>query len=177
MPYGIDLDPGETITRVIHRSVFDLLPAVLASFALLAVAVFFAFLAGRSPEMMPFPQAVSLALVAVLTALSGLILVVGVFVSRSNVLVFTNIHYIQVERLALFQTRVSQLNFKRVEDVTGRRTGILQNIFDYGDVEVQSAGEQLKFRFKNAPHPRQIADQALQIHEQCLRESGEKEGS
>jgi hypothetical protein len=45
-------------------------------------------------------------------------------------------------------------------------------MFNFGDVQVQSAGEQEKFIFHFAPRPEELADEALQIHEQCVRDAG-----
>lgn len=169
MNYGFELDPGETITRVIHRHIFDVLPTLLIAGLLALVAAALGFILGRSPNATPFPPMLMAALIAVMLILAGVIFLVGLFVYNRNVLVFTNVHLVQVEQLALFQRRVSQLSFVRVEDVTGRRDGFLQTVFNYGDVQVQSAGEQEKFIFRNAPDPERLADEALQIHEDCLR--------
>ena len=170
MDYGFQLDPGETIIRVVHRHIFDLVPTIAVVAVLTLAAGGLAYMTGRFPETVPFPPLLSMLLVVIMIGLAGLILLIGIYVYQRNVLVFTNVHYVQVEQLALFQRRVSQLSFLRVEDVTGRRVGAVQSIFNFGDVQVQSAGEQEKFIFKNAPNPELLADQALQIHEQCMRE-------
>ncbi len=170
MDYGFQLDPGETITRVVHRHIFDLVPTLAVAAVLALAAGGLAYMTGRFPETVPFPPFLSMLLIVIMIGLAALIVIIGVYVYRRNVLVFTNIHYVQVEQLALFQRRVSQLSFLRVEDVTGRRVGVIQSIFNFGDVQVQSAGEQEKFIFKNAPNPELLADEALQIHEKCLLE-------
>ena len=168
MDYGFSLDPGETITRVVHRHILDVIPTLLLSLLLALGAAGLAYFMGRYQQSIPFPPLLTAALISIMLVISVIIFVVSLYVYRRNVLVFTNIHLIQVEQLALFQRRVSQLSFLRVEDVTGRREGLLQTIFNYGDVQVQSAGEQEKFIFKNAPNPELLADQALQIHEQYM---------
>jgi hypothetical protein len=56
--------------------------------------------------------------------------------------------------------------------VTGVKQGILETIFNYGDVEIQSAGEQEKFIFHNAHDPQDIADDVLEIHEKCMARQG-----
>lgn len=173
MNYGFTLDSGEQITRIVRRHIFSLLPTLCTSFALAFIAAFFAYFGGRYPEAVPLPSVMLLAVAGIMATLAAIIFLVGFKVYRDNVLIFTNLHLIHSERLALFQKRVSQLSFLRVEDVTGRRVGFLQNLFNYGEVEVQSAGETVKFVFKYAPHPESIADQALHIHEECVREAGD----
>lgn len=175
MQYGFKLDPGEVITRVIHRHILDVLPTLLLALLLALGSTVLAYIMGRYPESTPFPPVLMTALISIMFVIAMIIFIVAIYVYSRNVLVFTNIHLVQVEQLALFQRRVSQLNFKRVEDVTGRKQGILQTLFNYGEFQVQSAGEQEKFIFKNAPDPEVLADDALQIHEACLRDAGESE--
>lgn len=170
--YGLHLDPDEKIINTFHRSVFDVLPTLLLAVLLWLAAVGLAFLLGRFPDNTPFPPQLMVILIVTMMIIAAVIFLVALNVYRGNVLIFTNEHLFQVERLALFQRRVSQLSFKRVEDVTGRRVGFLQSTFNYGDVQVQSAGEQEKFIFKNISNPEYVADLALQIHEECLRKAG-----
>lgn len=169
MDYGFRLDDGETIIKVVHRSIFDVLPTLLISVLLALVALALAYIMGRFPDTTPFPPLVMLALVASMTIIAVLIFLVAYFVYRRNVLIFTNFHIVQVEQLALFQHRVSQISLLRIEDATGQRQGFLETIFNYGAVQIQSAGEQEKFIFVNAPHPEALADEALERHEACVR--------
>jgi hypothetical protein len=112
-----------------------------------------------------------MALVVVLVVLAAIIFLVGLYVYNHNYLVFTNLHYVQVEQVGLFGHRLSQLSFLKVEDVTGKKNGVLATLLNFGEVTVQSAGEQEKFIFRNAPNPAAIADAALQTHERSMREA------
>jgi hypothetical protein len=174
MDYGFKLDPGEKILRVIHRHIFDLLPSLVMALVLSMAAAGLAYIAARYPETVPFPAAATLLLVTLLTIIAGVILFVGVYMYLHNLLIFTNTHLVKVEQISLFQRQVSQLSFLRVEDVTGRKIGLLQTLFDYGEIEIQTAGAENKFVFKNVPSPEVLADQALEIHEVCLREHPSK---
>lgn len=104
-----------------------------------------------------------------MSLLAVTILLVSYYVYRHNVLIFTNVHLIYVHQVGLFGRRISQLNFRNVEDVSGHKKGILQTLFNYGDVMIQSAGEVEKFIFEKAPNPSEVADDALLRHEICLR--------
>lgn len=171
-PYGFDLDPGEKITRIIHRHPLTLLPTVLTTLLLIIVAVAFAYAEGRFPASIPFPSLIVVALVAILLVLAAIIFLIGVFVYQRNLLIFTNVHLLVAEQYGLFSHRISQVAFVRVQDVTGTRKGISQTIFNYGDVEIESAGAEEKFIFRGAPDPQELADEALEIHERSLRLQG-----
>src|ERR1700683_662107 len=172
MNYGFTLDPGERIIRVVHRSFIDLVAPVAMSFFLLIVALALAYLEGRNPAAIPFPSLLVLILVLLMAVIGGLILLIGLYTYRPNVLIFTNLHIVEVEQPTLFTRQVSQLTYARVQDVSGRRVGFWATIFDYGDVQIQSAGEQEQFVFHRAPHPERLSEEALETRDGCLRAMG-----
>ncbi len=177
MDYGFKLDPGENIVRVVRRSIFDVLPTLLIAGLLAVVAAAFAYILGRFPAATPFPPGLMLLLILVMVLIAVIIFVVALFVYRHNLLIFTNIHIVQVEQLALFQRRVSQINLRQIEDVSGVKQGFLQTVFNFGEIQIQSAGEQEKFIFRNAPDPQALADEALEKHEEAMRSLAAGEGS
>ncbi len=168
-PVGITLDEGETVRRLVYQHPFALLPAIFGAIGLELFSLLLGYAMGHFPETIPFPPTVTLALMLVTTSLAVVILLVSYYVYRHNVLIFTNVHLIYVAQVGIFGRRVSQLNFRNVEDVSGHKKGILQTIFNYGDVTIQSAGEMEKFIFDKAPDPSEVADDALLRHELCLR--------
>jgi uncharacterized membrane protein YdbT with pleckstrin-like domain len=170
MDNGYTLDPGEKVLRTIHRSFFSFVPALAMSIFLAAFAIVFTYLDARYPASIPFPPIVVFPIVAIVAVLSVIIFLIGWYVFRRNILVFTNLHLIEVEQYGLFNRSVSQVSFTRVQDVTGTRTGFFATIFNYGDVEVQSAGEEQQFIFHYAHDPEAVANAALLTHEQFMRD-------
>jgi uncharacterized membrane protein YdbT with pleckstrin-like domain len=176
-PYGFDLDPGEEITRVIHRHPVTLLPSILGSLGLAITAGLLAYAQGRFPQTIPFPPLMVLLLIVILIVLAGAVFLIGLVVFNRNVLVFTNVHLVQAVQHGLFGRRISQVHFARIQDVTGIKRGIFQTIFNYGTVEIQSAGEKTRFVFYGAPDPQDLADDALEIHETMLLALGQHESA
>jgi membrane protein YdbS with pleckstrin-like domain len=176
-PFGFNLDPGEKITRIIHRSIFDFLPSLLISIVIFLAALALIYAEARFGNTFPCPPMMVFALVLLLLALSIAFFLIGFHIYRSNVLIFTTEHLIQVEVNSLFSHRVSQIAFSRVQDVSGTKIGVLQTLFNFGNVEIQSAGEEEKFIFRNAPDPQEIADEALEIHEAFIRRTHQSEPS
>lgn len=171
---GIHLEPDEHITRIVYRHFIDVIPGIAIALFLECFSLGLMYLMGRSPQFLPFPAGAVFMMVWVTTLLAIIIFLINLYVYGHNILVFTNIHLIQIVQNGLFYRRVSQLSFLNVQDVTGVKTGILETVFDYGDVEVQSAGEQEKFIFHNASNPEELADSALQTHEECLRAAAQQ---
>ena len=168
--YGFIPDPGERILRVIRRNPITLVPAFIISVIMIILALGLVYIAARYPNAVPHAGQLA-GLLAMLLSIFGVAgILVTVFVYRRNALIFTNIHLIQSEQIGLFNHRVSQINFERVQDVSGRKVGIWQSLFNFGDVEVQSAGEQEKFIFHGASNPSEVADDALQTRDTCIHD-------
>lgn len=171
MNAGFHLDPEEKIILRVNRHWIDLLPVAVSTTILLLVILASGFLYGRYGNQIAFiPAELVVVVLFIILILAGVILALGIFVYRQNYLVLTNLHLIQVEQKGLFNRATAQLSLARVQDVTGRRTGMLATMLNFGNVEVQSAGEKDKFTFRNAASPQQLADKCLEAHEAFSKE-------
>lgn len=174
MKTGFTLDSGEQVVRKVNRHWIDLLPVAVSTTLLIVILLVMGYAFGRYRDTVSYIPASLVVLVGfVLLALATAIFVVGVWVYKQNYLLLTNMHLIQVQQIGLFNRQISQLSLARVQDVSGRRVGLLATMLDFGNVEVQSASEQEKFIFRNAPAPQELADQCLQAHENYVRQGGE----
>lgn len=55
--------------------------------------------------------------------------------------VVTNVRLIDVDQKGVFRREVNELAIEKIEDVTHKQNGLLQSVFNYGTVSVQSAAE------------------------------------
>ena len=62
--------------------------------------------------------------------------------------------------------RVSETQLERIEDVSHSPVGVWATIFDFGNVFIQTAGEQREFQFENVPRPRDVQDTILDLLEE-----------
>lgn len=97
--------------------------------------------------------------------------VVGTIVYESNELVVTDQNLMQILRYSLFNRQLSQLNLAKIQDVSVDQKGILQTYFNYGTIEVETAGEASNFRFPYAPDPNKAAKIIIEAHEDFVRTS------
>jgi membrane protein YdbS with pleckstrin-like domain len=171
MTSGFTLDPNEKIIAKVNRHWFDLMPVAASSGVMVILVFVLVYVFARyGSRIATIPTGLIALIVLILLLLAAVILVFGVWVYRQNYLLLTNRHLIQVVQSGLFNRQVSQTSLARVQDVSGHRAGLLATLLDFGDVEVQSASEQEKFIFRNAPHPQQLADQCILLHDQFLRD-------
>ena len=87
-----------------------------------------------------------------------------------DIWVVTNRRILNTEQTGLFGRTVSELRLYRIQDVTATVHGMLHTFFDFGDVEIQTAGEKERFRFEEVPEPNIVAKAILDLSEIDRRE-------
>ncbi len=89
----------------------------------------------------------------VVVALMLLILLLGTYIYSQNKLLISDKNLTQVLQRGIFNRQVSELSMANVEDVTALRRGIFANMFNFGELRVETAGEQNNFNFMYCPRP------------------------
>lgn len=113
-----------------------------------------------------FSIAIIVSLVAVV--LATMMVAIATMVYRQNRLIVTNRNITQILQYGLFNRKVSQLNLVNVEDVTSVHNGIFANIFGYGVLKIETAGEQANFHFTYCPRASYYAKVILNAREKIL---------
>ncbi len=72
--------------------------------------------------------------------------------------IITNERIINIEQEGLFHRTASELDLASVQDTTAEIRGILQTVFTYGNVFVQTAGQKGRFHFKNINNPERVKE-------------------
>ncbi|MFA4845320.1 MAG: PH domain-containing protein [Patescibacteria group bacterium] len=72
--------------------------------------------------------------------------------------IITNERIINIEQEGLFNRTASELDLASVQDATAEIRGILQTIFTYGNVFVQTGAEKARFHFKNIDNPEHVKE-------------------
>lgn len=160
------MSPGEQIICDIKRHPIGLLGMYLTSgflilVLLLGVALLPQFVSGLSNQVK-------------LLAFAGALLVAGVialfaYVSRviytGNRWIVTSDSITQISQTGLFSKQTSQLSLANLEDVTFEQNSMIQSMFGFGTLKVETAGERSKFQFPFCPKPQQCAVEIIQAHE------------
>jgi hypothetical protein len=77
---------------------------------------------------------------------------------------------VNIEQRGLFSRVVSELFLDKVQDVTVEVHGLLPTMMHFGDVIIQSAGENPRFFFDDVPKPYEIADIIMNLHKKYVEE-------
>lgn len=73
-----------------------------------------------------------------------------------NVNIITNKRVIDIDFIYLLYRENTATNITQIEDVTSKVGGFLRSIFDFGDIFVQTAGNEPNIEFLAVPHPSKI---------------------
>jgi len=169
----LPLEPGETIVRTVHRSVFGLIiPIVISTFLILGGlgALILAARVSSQPDLGGFPallQAGGL----VLLLLGVLWFLISYILWKRNHLVLTTKHLIDVNAFSIFTQDVQRLALDRDFSVQGWTTDLFSAVFGYGRLQVQTGDGMMKLTWDYMPNvQRLVADieaarQPMQVKE------------
>ncbi len=77
---------------------------------------------------------------------------------RNDYYVVTNLRVLHVERVLLLREDRDEAPLERIQDVQVKQDGILPNMFDYGDVIIQTAAATEQIVFADVPRPDFVRD-------------------
>lgn len=73
-----------------------------------------------------------------------------------NTLLITNKRIIENTQAGLFRHTINELSTDKIQDISVQTFGPLAALLGYGNIEIQTAGTQAKFRFTFLPDPQKI---------------------
>ncbi len=91
-----------------------------------------------------------------------------IFIYLLNIWVVTNHRVIDSEQHSFFSHRISELGIGDIQDVTVTIKGFNETMFRFGDIEVQTAAEEIRFKFKSIPEPEKVKDVIMRAHRDFL---------
>ena len=163
---------GEVILMVIRRHWFNIAQQLFFLFFL--IALLFVGLTAL-PIILP---ALSSPGFAPLINFFGNVLFIGIWLGffiiwidyYFDTWIITNERIVAIYQNGLFSREVSELRFERIQDVSTDVVGILPTLLNYGDLLIQTAGEEEKFVFKSVPDPYSIKSLVMNIQKEKRRE-------
>lgn len=167
----LNLDKSERIVLEIKRHPIGLwgfyIFGAISTFIILGILFFVT--SQNDSFNVEIPQSVYAVSFSLLIAIFVAFTWIGIFVYKENELIVTNENIIQILQFGLFNKQVSQLNLAKIQDVSVDQVGIIQTYFNYGTLEIETAGEAANFKFKYTPNPNTAAKIIIEAHEDFIR--------
>ncbi len=75
-----------------------------------------------------------------------------------NIFIVTDERIVDIDFINLLHKDVAETRLSRVQDISYSTNGIFAALFNYGNVSIQTAGEQPNFSFECVPKPNKVVD-------------------
>ena len=93
-----------------------------------------------------------------------------------DIWVITNKRIIDIEQKGFFSRVVDEHKLSRIQDVSSEVHGFFPTILHYGEVRIQTAGEEQLFIFEEVPHPQELSRKIHELAENAAKEEGTNNG-
>ena len=90
-----------------------------------------------------------------------------------DVWIVTNQRLVDIDQIGLFNRKTAELNYRHMQDVSVYQQGFLQTTFNYGSINIQSAGTVVKFNFDKAANPHEIEAKMLELYNSAMKRGGQ----
>lgn len=106
----------------------------------------------------------------VATGVVFIVLLIATYVYRQNRWVVTDESVHQTSQRGLFNRQSSELSMANIEDVTAEQKGILAELFGFGTLRAETAGELPYFHFNYCPTPDKYAKIILDARQKYIND-------
>lgn len=80
-----------------------------------------------------------------------------------NTVIITNKRIIENEQRGFFNRRHSELHMYRIQDVSTHVRGVIETLFNYGKIAVQTAASEREFVFHQIPNPEKVKNAIMKM--------------
>jgi uncharacterized membrane protein YdbT with pleckstrin-like domain len=161
----LELEPGENVILVAKYHWIGILPIIISTVLVLASISYALGWIAANPNRLPLGDGAVASMLLILAILTGLILVAAYLIFRQNRIILTNRYYIQVNQRGLFGRTISKLTLDEIQDVRGSKHGVLQTLLNYGEILIETAGQEINFFFRPVGRPFNLAEQINDAHQ------------
>lgn len=95
------------------------------------------------------------------------------FVWHYDSMVITTRRIINVDQKTLFSRSVSEVPLSKIQDITYEIRGMRASLFNYGKIEIASAGNSVSI--DHIPDPEEVRDVIFELHERYRKRKKKKE--
>lgn len=165
------LEPGEHLVTVVQRhpiglvGIYTEMLTGIVGVMVLAIVGMFVLSTHLSGAAKGLIAAGGVLVVGFMIAL----LLISSYVYRRSKLLVTDKSVVQILQHALFNRKISRLSMSNVEDVNVEQKGLLQSLFNYGTLTIQTAGSEDNFVFTMCPTPDKHAERILEARQSYVR--------
>lgn len=160
-PSGIrvdQLEQGEEILLFLRSHHVTNIPWIVTTFLLLLVPVaLFPLLDAIFPSFLTISINFKIALVLFFYLITFGYALISFLQWFYNIGIIASSNILDIDYSQVVQVHVSATKVEKIEDVSFKQTGFIQTLFNYGDLDIQTAGSHPNFELRNIPNPDKAA--------------------
>ncbi|MEI6477587.1 MAG: PH domain-containing protein [bacterium] len=163
-----DQQPNEPVFVFARPYPLAFVPTAAIFIAILAFSFFGEYVVKNQllTPLSPFSMNAGIIFLGLFQLATLLVFFIAVFDFYLDILIVTDRRLVEISQEMLFFRRISELDLENVEDVSSEEVGLFQTVFNYGQVEVQTAGAKDNFMIENIYLPREVAAIVLDLKQQ-----------
>ncbi len=157
----------EEVLIIVRRHWTVYAPAFLVTF-LVVSAMTFAYFFSKHIEIFAQNQvfkAITTCCFSLFLLFTALFFYINWLVNYLNIQIVTNQHIVDISQLGLFSRKISELALSEIQDISATKKGIFETFYDFGDINVQTAGEKPNFNFERVPDPDGLSQRIMEIRD------------
>lgn len=155
-------ETGEKVFLLVRRHPFYILMKFLFSFIAIVIPLYIASL--YAPYLITRNLAsLTLFVLSIWIMLIWLLFFYHFTMYTLDVWIITDRRIIDSTQHGFFNRTTSELHINRVQDISVNINGVLQTALHFGDVQVQTAGTEERFKFIQVPNPEKIKNEIMHI--------------
>lgn len=154
-PHNVDFinqEPDETVILIVRRHIITNLGWI----TLVLLMIIAPFILNYLPLLDFLPARFQLAVILIWYLLTLAIFIQGFLSWFFSVNIITTKRVIDVDFVNLIYRKITDAEIDKIEDATVKMGSVIRTLFDYGDVEIQTAAEIPEILFEAVPHPDRI---------------------
>lgn len=155
MELPVTLQKNENVVKLLRRHPVRVISVLLVA---AIIAILLLLLLNWLRSLLPGISTVWYILMALVAIVGIIFMLLEFYRYRNDIWVVTNQRLIDSTKQNPFRHEVSSTDLINVQDISTSKSGILQTIFDYGDVRCQTASSSQAFTIIGVPHPAQVLE-------------------
>ena len=101
-------------------------------------------------------------------AVAGLYFLLGFFLWFNTIYILTDLRVMTITQQRFMIRKINEIPLSNIQNVAHVKKGIFQMIFDFGNVEVQTAGAVTGMNLRNVEHPYKVQQKILTAEKKGL---------
>ncbi len=154
--YFYSKDPKEDVVLLTRFHWIAYLPDILLCVLFLFLPIILSVIFSIFTSSVSSTLYIGISIIGVLVALN--IFVTTILRWFYSLIVITDRRFVVVTLQNALYHSYSEAQLRNIEDVTHTTAGFWGNIFDVGNLDVDTAGHEIDFRLKMVPRPRELQD-------------------